>query len=88
MEYNLEWLINGFEKGTRAKYLFFWGYQKSKDGTLKASCFSQWWVSPFVVDDVRYNTAEHWMMAQKALLFDDKEVFAKIIAANEGVFAQ
>ncbi|QQT33609.1 NADAR domain-containing protein [Sphingobacterium siyangense] len=26
-----------------------------------------------------YRTAEHWMMAQKALLFDDKKNFEKII---------
>ena len=82
MVYDLKWHIEKFEKGERDKYLFFWGHQKSKDGSLTASCFSQWWTSPFVVDDVRYNTAEHWMMAQKALLFDDNEVFTKIIAVN------
>ena len=82
MVYDLKWHIENFEKGERDKYLFFWGHQKSKDGALTASCFSQWWTSPFVVDDVRYNTAEHWMMAQKALLFNDKEVFANVIAAN------
>ena len=85
MVYDLKWHIENFEKGERDKYLFFWGHQKSKDGTLTASCFSQWWTSPFVVDDVRYNTAEHWMMAQKAFLFNDKEIFAKITAANSAV---
>jgi hypothetical protein len=25
MRYNLEWLIDNFEKGKRAEYLFFWG---------------------------------------------------------------
>ena len=34
--------------------------------------------SPFVVENVPYPTAEHWMMAQKALLFDDKKSFEKI----------
>ena len=85
MTYNLEWLINNFEKGKRTKYLFFWGHQKSKSGDLTSSCFSQWWTSPFVVDKVKYNTAEHWMMAQKAFLFNDKEIFAKITAANSPV---
>ena len=59
MVYDLKWHIENFEKGERDKYLFFWGHQKSKDGAMTASCFSQWWTSPFVVDDVRYNTAEH-----------------------------
>ncbi|SFB75109.1 hypothetical protein SAMN05421780_101268 [Flexibacter flexilis DSM 6793] len=82
MTYNLEWLIGNFEKGIRAKYLFFWGHQKSKSGELTSSCFSQWWTSPFIVDNVQFNTAEHWMMAQKALLFDDKEIYDKIIIAK------
>lgn len=82
MTYNLDWLINNVEKGTRAKYLFFWGHQKSKSGELTSSCFSQWWISPFIIDKVKYNTAEHWMMAQKALLFDDKENYEQIILAK------
>ncbi|MBD2703275.1 NADAR family protein [Spirosoma sp. BT702] len=82
MTYSLAWLIENVERGKRLKFLFFWGHQKSKSGDLTASCFSQWWPSPFIVDNVRYNTAEHWMMAQKALLFGDKEVYTKIIAAK------
>ncbi len=82
MAYNLEWLIDNFEKETGIKYLFFWGHQKSKNGDLTSSCFSQWWVSPFIVDNVVFNTAEHWMMAQKALLFEDNEMYEKIIIAK------
>jgi ribA/ribD-fused uncharacterized protein len=82
MTYDLEWLIDNFEKGNRTKYLFFWGHQKSKSGNLTSSCFSQWWTSPFIVDNVRFNTAEHWMMAQKALLFADNEIYDKVIAAK------
>ena len=82
MIYNLDWLIDTFEKGKRTKYLFFWGHQKSKSGDLTSSCFSQWWTSPFFVDKIKYNTAEHWMMAQKALLFADTEIYNKIIVAK------
>ena len=82
MTYDLEWLIDNFEKGKRTKYLFFWGHQKSKSGDLTSSCFSQRWTSPFVVNKVKYNTAEHWMMAQKALLFGDNEIYEKIIIAK------
>ena len=82
MTYNLEWLIENFEKGKRIKYLFFWGHQKSKSGELTSSCFSQWWTSPFQVDNVKYNTAEHWMMAQKALLFNDQDSYHKIVNAK------
>jgi ribA/ribD-fused uncharacterized protein len=75
-------LIDNFEKGKQIKYLFFWGHQKSKSGELTSSCFSQWWTSPFIVENVRYNTAEHWMMSQKALLFNDREIYEKIIVAK------
>lgn len=82
MTYHLDWLIDIFEMGGRIKYLFFWGHQKSISGDLTSSCFSQWWASPFFVDNVKYNTAEHWMMAQKALLFSDIETYHKIIVAK------
>ncbi|MCL1821234.1 MAG: NADAR family protein [Prolixibacteraceae bacterium] len=82
MKYNLDWLIGSFEKGKKFKYIFFWGHPKSKNGNLTQSCFSQWWTSPFTVEGVKYNTAEHWMMAQKALLFRDTETFQKIILAK------
>ena len=82
MMYSLTWLIALFEKGKRVKFLFFWGHQKSKSGDLTAACFSQWWPSPFVVDGVRYNTTEHWMMAQKVLLFNDLEIAQQIVAAK------
>jgi ribA/ribD-fused uncharacterized protein len=82
VKYDLDWVIKNFEKGVNLKYIFFWGHQKSKSGHLTLSCFSQWWTSPFDVEGVRYNTAEHWMMAQKALLFDDKHFFEKIILAK------
>lgn len=34
---------------------------------------SQWYASEFTVDGVTYNTAEQYMMAQKAILFDDAD---------------
>jgi ribA/ribD-fused uncharacterized protein len=62
-----------------SKFIFFWGHQPSKDGTITKTCFSQWWLSAFIVEGVAYKTAEHWMMAKKALLFGDTEVFEKIL---------
>lgn len=80
--YHITWLIDHVERGKRVKYLFFWGHQKSRSGVITASCFSQWWASPFTVDGIRYPTAEHWMMAQKALLFGDSVMHEKIITAK------
>lgn len=71
-----------------AKYLFFWGHQPSKDGTITKTCFSQWWESSFVVDGIGYPTAEHWMMAKKAVLFKDDEIFNKILKAKSAAEAK
>lgn len=79
MKYSIEKVISGNQDN---KYLFFWGHQPNKDGSISKTCFSQWWLSSFEVDKVIYKTAEHWMMAKKAELFNDKETFEKIILAN------
>lgn len=63
------------------KWLHFWGHRPHPAGHLSASCLSQWWPAPFVVDGVRYATAEHWMMAHKARLFDDPEAERAALAA-------
>lgn len=79
MRYSLENLI---AQNNENKYLFFWGHQPSKDGIITKTCFSQWWESSFKVDNVTYKTAEHWMMAKKAELFEDDEILEKIIQAS------
>lgn len=66
-------LIGQVSRGERLKYLPFWGHRPQADGRLGPSCLSQWWPSAFTVGDVRYATAEHWMMAGKARLFGDAE---------------
>jgi ribA/ribD-fused uncharacterized protein len=80
-KYTLKNLIESFESGQNLKYLFFWGHQANKDGSIGKTCFSQWWPSPFTVEGTVYKTAEHWMMAQKAVLFD-KEMISRIIASE------
>lgn len=68
--------------GGRVRWLHFWGHRPRPGGELGPGCLSQWWPSPFVVDDVRYATAEHWMMARKARLFEDAEAEAAALAAR------
>ena len=80
--YDLETLINQSKAKKRLKYIYFWGHQPQANGEIGHGCFSQWWQSPFVIDGHTYLTAEHYMMAQKALLFDDQIVFAKILAVK------
>ena len=68
---NLQELRTRSASGEQFAFVFFWGHQVPQDGTVTKSCLSQWYPAPFTVDGVRYPTAEHWMMAEKARLFRD-----------------
>ncbi|CAM5528286.1 hypothetical protein SSPIM334S_03771 [Streptomyces spiroverticillatus] len=74
--------------GERVKFLHFWGHRPRPDGSLGPSIFSQWWPSPFTVDGVVYATAEHWMMARKAVLFGDAEAERAALAATSPAAAK
>ena len=78
---NNEQLLESVNSGIAVKYLFFWGHQK-KGSNVNKSCFSQWYESSFEVEGVRYQTAEHYMMAEKARLFGDLENAQKAIQAS------
>lgn len=79
--HNSHSLVTAIQNGLRPKYLFFWGHTPKKSGQVEKECLSQWYPAEFVVDGVRYSTAEHYMMAEKARLFGDEAVREKIIAA-------
>jgi len=60
--YKLDDLEQYIREGNTPEYHLFW-----------KSVLGQWTRSPFVVDGLKYPTAEHWMMAEKARLFGDDE---------------
>lgn len=88
MKYSIDWLKKEVEKEQHIDYLFFWGHTPKNVTVVDKSCFSQWFESDFAVDDIIYPTAEHWMMAQKALLFNDTEIYQKIIGAPKAAIAK
>lgn len=55
----------------KKQYYLFW------DGVC-----SQWALSPFTFGGVEYNTAEQFMMAGKAFVFEDEESLANIMYAQ------
>lgn len=77
---HIEALKARIESGERLKYIFFWGHQPGRNG-INASCFSQWYEAPFIIDGQRYATAEHFMMAEKAALFGDADTRAQVLQA-------
>ena len=82
MKYSRSQTIDTFRKGGSIDFLFFWGHQPSKDGSITKSCFSQWWIASFNHDGAEYISAEHFMMAEKARLFHDDEMRDQIIASQ------
>ena len=56
------------------KRTIFFFYENEEYG-----CFSQWFYSPFTVEGIRYSTAEQYMMAKKALLFNDYDIYNQIL---------
>lgn len=79
--HDLNALRQAIRQGLRPKYLFFWGHQPLKDGSIGASCLSQWFTAPFTIEGLRYPTAEHFMMTEKARLFNDPVVCNQILEA-------
>lgn len=79
MKYSNDWLKQHVAKGERPDFLFFWGHQPSRDGSIIKTCLSQWWPSDFSENGIVYKTAEHYMMAEKARLFGDHEILEKIL---------
>jgi len=54
--------------------IFFW-HEDEKNGW-----FSQWYDAPFVIEGITYRSCEQYMMAKKALLFDDIKIYYAIMA--------
>ena len=69
------------QAGERLKYVLFWKHTEP-DGPVTKACFSQWYPSVFTADGVTCQSAEQYMMARKALLFEDQEMLERIMAAQ------
>ena len=60
---------------TTYPYVLFWELDVTPSSPISLSCFSQWFDRPFSEPEtpsIVYKTAEHYMMYQKALLFDSE----------------
>lgn len=75
-------LIRHLDEGHSVDFLFFWGHTPKKPDAVDKSCFSQWFPRAFVIDGVEYESAEHWMMAEKARLFRDDEALAGVLSST------
>ena len=62
--------------------IYFWGHTQYA-GKVEKTCLSQWFDCGFEVSGVHYHTAEQYMMASKALLFNDDVIFHEIMNASD-----
>ena len=81
-------LESALAAGAVAHFIYFWRHRDVDAVAPSPGVFSQWFPSPFTVDAVNYATAEHWMMAEKARLFGDHAIAAKILADDSPARAQ
>lgn len=70
-------------RGELPEFLFFWGHRPHRDHETGPWCLSQWWPSPFSVEDINFPTAEHYMMSEKARLFGDEDTFRRILSTTD-----
>jgi len=82
MKYDLDWIQEKFDNNEKIKYIFFWGHQPQKDGSIGKGCLSQWWEQLFEKEDLVFKSAEHFMMYQKAILFNDTEIAQQILSCR------
>src|SRR5215510_6459925 len=78
-KYTVDELKKKFNSKKKLDFSFFW--QIEKEG-LQINSLSQWQKSKFVVENICYSCAEHYMMAQKALIFNDLEIYEKILSVK------
>lgn len=80
MKYIIENIIERFQNKEKLEFLFFWGHTVKEEVTK--ACFSQWFPFEFKENGMSYKTAEHYMMAGKAKLFNDNEALEEILKSE------
>ncbi len=65
------------------EYVFFWGHTSSQRLSVGKECLSQWYPSVLRIDEIVYPSAEHYMMAEKARIFNDERVREKILESTD-----
>lgn len=81
-------LIAALDAGAEPCYLNFWGPDPKVYGVIDESCLCNWYPAKFRLDGVTYHTTEHYLMAEKARLFDDAPIRDLVLRAVTPLEAQ
>lgn len=73
---NVQSIIDRYNAGEKLDFLFFWGPGERDEDR---HCLNQWSETPFIHNHFEFSTAEHAMMAEKAMKFGDWDTFNKIL---------
>ena len=79
MKYNIDWLINFIKSGHSLNYIFFNSHKPNKNSEIDKNCLSQFWKCEFIENEIEYSSTEQYMMAKKAELFGDKDIWEEIL---------
>ena len=83
MYQSIDEVRQAYSRGEKLDFWLFWGHTTAKDGSIGAPCLSQWWGCEFSENGIEYTSAEQYMMAGKARLFDDRETLGQILDAHD-----
>lgn len=72
----------------KASFVYFWGHTQKDPNQVDHSCFSQWYSAQFEFNGTIFLTAEHFMMAEKARLFEDTDTYHRIMSAQSAAEAK
>lgn len=81
MKYTINKIKEIVRSNNNVPIIYFWGHTPNPK-KVTAACLSQWYDCWFEMNGVQYHTAEQYMMASKARLFGDEEVFKEIMDAS------
>lgn len=78
----IEELKDELANGYSFEYLYFWGHRQKSTSYITKTCLSNWYSTRFKINGHTYTTSEQYMMAQKALLFNDLFIYEAILNAD------
>jgi ribA/ribD-fused uncharacterized protein len=81
MNYSKETILYQLNHGVEMNFITFWKGDKG-NGKVGHEVFSQWYPSRIEFKGIVFPTAEHWMMYQKAILFEDIESASKVLSSQ------
>jgi ribA/ribD-fused uncharacterized protein len=83
MKYDLTWLKQQYDSGVQPEFLFFTEMTATQNTAAAQMMLAQWYPSSFSVEGDEYLHAAHWMMVQKAKLFDDYESATSLLTLRD-----